>query len=149
MTTKYKLVAIDELNKILNDYPAHESLASRILVNKITELVKKASPAPESEPVAYIDTKMFNSPHLLVNGKVVNATEWVRSFEKSAYIYTHPPADKDAERYRYLRNRIKDDVFNNEGKKAGVWIDCTNEDGTLCLLTGDDADEAIDEAMKG
>lgn len=55
---------------------------------------------------------------------------------------------KDAERYRYLRNRAKEDVFNNNGKDAGVWIDCTEEDGTLVLITGEDADEAIDLAMK-
>lgn len=56
---------------------------------------------------------------------------------------------KDAERYRYLRSRDKDEVFNNDGVKAGVWIDCTAEDGTLQLLTFEDADAAIDAVFAG
>jgi hypothetical protein len=56
---------------------------------------------------------------------------------------------KDAERYRYLRNRNPPDVLLNGGEKAGVWIDCEIEN-TLTLLTGEDADKAIDaEIAKG
>lgn len=56
---------------------------------------------------------------------------------------------KDAERYRYLRSRNKDEVFDNDGVAAGVWIDCTSESGTLQLLTEEDADAAIDAAREG
>lgn len=52
----------------------------------------------------------------------------------------------DAARYRYLRNRQSHDVFNKDGSEAGAWIDCTAADGTLVLLTGEDADAAIDAA---
>ena len=52
----------------------------------------------------------------------------------------------DAERYRYLRNRDPDEVFNKSGKAAGVWIDWEDDTAGLQLLTGDDADAAIDAA---
>lgn len=50
----------------------------------------------------------------------------------------------DAERYRYLRNRNRQEVLNLTGPAAGVWIDCDDENGDLIFLTGDDADAAID-----
>jgi hypothetical protein len=53
---------------------------------------------------------------------------------------------KDAERYRYLRNRNPTDVLQTSGDAAGCWIDCDAEE-TLTLLTGEDADAAIDAAM--
>jgi hypothetical protein len=53
---------------------------------------------------------------------------------------------KDAERYRYLRNRYPADVLQTAGDAAGCWIDCEAGD-TLTLLTGEDADAAIDAAM--
>ena len=53
-------------------------------------------------------------------------------------------AVKDAERYRYLRNRSSAQVLETVGPDAGCWIDCDDEDGGLCLLTGQDADAAID-----
>lgn len=53
-------------------------------------------------------------------------------------------AVKDAERYRYLRNRKSAQVLEMVGPAAGCWIDCDDEDGGLCLLTGQDADAAID-----
>ena len=52
----------------------------------------------------------------------------------------------DAERYRYLRNRDAAYVLKTTGPAAGCWIDCDGEDGGLCLLTGEDADAAIDAA---
>ena len=58
---------------------------------------------------------------------------------------------RDAERYRYLRNRDPAEVMSKEGKDAGCWIDCEEEGGiayNLQLLTGDDADAAIDAALK-
>lgn len=61
--------------------------------------------------------------------------------------------EKDAKRYRYLRNRKPDDVLLCNGPAAGCWID-TEETGDpgkpylLTLLTGDDADAAIDAAME-
>lgn len=54
-------------------------------------------------------------------------------------------AIKDAERYRYLRSRTIADVFSKHGPDAGCWIDCEMDD-ELVLLTGDDADAAIDAA---
>jgi len=54
---------------------------------------------------------------------------------------------KDAERYRYLRNRVPASVIQNIGEYAGCWIDCEVGE-TLTLLTGDDADAAIDAAMQ-
>ena len=52
-------------------------------------------------------------------------------------------------RYRYLRNRDPKEVFGKSGKAAGVWIDWEDDMAGLQLLTGDDADAAIDAAMKG
>lgn len=51
----------------------------------------------------------------------------------------------DAERYRYLRNRNPQEILPVIGPAAGVWIDCDDENGELTLLTGEDADKAIDE----
>jgi hypothetical protein len=53
---------------------------------------------------------------------------------------------RDAERYRYLRNRDPKQVWRRSGKAAGVWIDCEDDLSGLQLLTGDDADAAIDAA---
>jgi hypothetical protein len=53
----------------------------------------------------------------------------------------------DAERYRYLRNRNPQEILPVSGNAAGVWIDCDDENGELTLLTGEDADAAIDAAM--
>jgi hypothetical protein len=53
----------------------------------------------------------------------------------------------DAERYRYLRNRNPQEILLVIGNAAGVWIDCDDENGELTLLTGEDADAAIDAAM--
>jgi hypothetical protein len=54
---------------------------------------------------------------------------------------------KDAERYRYLRDRVPAEVLGQVKSAAGCWIDGEDEEGTLILLTGDDADAAIDAAM--
>lgn len=56
--------------------------------------------------------------------------------------------EQDAARYRYLRNRIAEIVLSGKGPVIGCWIDCENEAEELILLTGDDADAAIDKAMK-
>ena len=53
---------------------------------------------------------------------------------------------KDADRYRYLRDRKPMDVLQTVGSAAGCWIDCEVGE-VLTLLTGDDADAAIDKAM--
>lgn len=55
---------------------------------------------------------------------------------------------RDAERYRYLRNRDPNEVFGKSGRAAGVWIDWEDDMAGLQLLTGDDADAAIDAAMQ-
>lgn len=54
----------------------------------------------------------------------------------------------DAERYRYLRNRDPQEILAVIGPAAGVWIDCEEENGDLTLLTGEDADAAIDAEMR-
>jgi len=54
---------------------------------------------------------------------------------------------RDAERYRYLRNRDPKEVFGKSGEAAGVWIDWEDDMAGLQLLTGDDADAAIDAAI--
>lgn len=54
---------------------------------------------------------------------------------------------KDAARYRYLRNRSPAVVLDRFGQEAGVWIDMESDEGRLVLLTGDDADTAVDAAM--
>ena len=56
--------------------------------------------------------------------------------------------ERDAARYRYLRNRNAEHVLTSEGPSAGIWIDCEDTEGTLILLTGEDADQAIDAEMK-
>lgn len=55
---------------------------------------------------------------------------------------------REAERYRYLRNRDPAEVLSKEGKDAGCWIDCEDDMAGLQLLTGDDADTAIDAALQ-
>jgi len=60
------------------------------------------------------------------------------------------PMEQDAERYRYLRNRRPADVLNVSGPAAGCWIDCEGGEDKpypLMLLTGADADAAIDAVM--
>lgn len=54
--------------------------------------------------------------------------------------------EADAARYHYLRNRHAGYVLTTTGPAAGCWIDCDGEDGELILLTGEDADAAIDAA---
>ena len=54
---------------------------------------------------------------------------------------------KEAERYRYLRNRKPAEVMGRGKAAAGCWIDCEDANGNLALLTGDDADTAIAAAM--
>lgn len=54
--------------------------------------------------------------------------------------------EADAERYQYLRNRVPDDVTWGHGPEAGCWIDAEDGHDCLILLTGDDADAAIDAA---
>jgi hypothetical protein len=53
----------------------------------------------------------------------------------------------DAARYRYLRNRVPSEVLDGFGREAGIWIDMETDEGRLQLLTGDDADKDIDEAI--
>lgn len=54
---------------------------------------------------------------------------------------------EDAARYQYLRDRISSEVIEGRGPEAGAWIDCEDEDGSLTLITGDDADEFIDSQI--
>ena len=54
---------------------------------------------------------------------------------------------KDAARYRYLRDRNREECINTSGPEAGAWIDCEDEYFNLVLLTDKDADDFIDEAM--
>lgn len=65
--------------------------------------------------------------------------------EVKGLIAERDAAVKDAERYRYLRNRDSKTVLETKGPAAGCWIDCETDD-ELVLLTGDDADAAIDAA---
>ena len=55
--------------------------------------------------------------------------------------------ERDAMRYRYLRNRVPAEVMGQVKSAAGCWIDGEDEEGVLMLLTGDDADAAVDAAM--
>ena len=55
---------------------------------------------------------------------------------------------KDAARYRYLRHESRRKCLDLNGPEAGCWIDCEDEHHTLVLLTGEDADKAIDAAME-
>lgn len=52
----------------------------------------------------------------------------------------------DAERYRYLRNREPSQVLTGRYEAAGCWIDTEDHNGVLTLVTGKDADAAIDAA---
>jgi hypothetical protein len=66
---------------------------------------------------------------------------------RQAVLAERDAAVKDAERYRYLRNRDRTAVLEGRGPNAGCWIDCETDD-ELVLLTGEDADAAID-ALRG
>ena len=71
---------------------------------------------------------------------------------ETARLRDTPPAQaaadaRDAERYRYLRNRVPSEVLGQLKRAAGCWIDCEDDDGVLTLLTGHDADAAIDAAI--
>ena len=55
---------------------------------------------------------------------------------------------KDATRYRYLRSESRRAALDLNGPAAGCWIDCEDEAHSLILLTGEDADAAIDKAME-
>lgn len=58
-------------------------------------------------------------------------------------------ARADAERYRYLRHADRRLCLTVSGPVAGCWIDCDGDNGELVLLTGEDADKAIDAALAG
>ena len=53
---------------------------------------------------------------------------------------------KNAERYLYLRNRVPSEVLGQVKSAAGCWIDAEDGEGILVLLTGEDADAAVDAA---
>ena len=55
---------------------------------------------------------------------------------------------RDAERYRYLRSESRREALDKWGPAAGCWIDSEDEHHNLILLTGEDADAAIDKAME-
>lgn len=54
----------------------------------------------------------------------------------------------DALRYRHLRNRVPTQVLDRFGEAAGAWIDTESNDGRLILLTGVDADVAVDTSRR-
>ena len=74
--------------------------------------------------------------------------ETARLLAENAALKAQAAADaRDAERYRYLRNRVPSEVLGQLKRAAGCWIDCEDDDGVLTLLTGHDADAAIDAAI--
>ena len=70
--------------------------------------------------------------------------------EGAVPLYEHPHQDivRDAARYRYLRSESRRDALDLNGPAAGCWIDSEDEHHNLIMLTGVDADEAIDNAME-
>jgi hypothetical protein len=74
---------------------------------------------------------------------------WACAFCGHKFVPLDLALEKDAERYRYLKGRVPSDVLQRSGPDAGCWIDCevSSGPGSLTLLTGDDADTAIDAAM--
>ena len=115
------------------------------------ERLRAALAAPKQEPVAF--------GYLWPTGRhpEFRFTQQKRDGVDGMPIYTAPPAAapdetealrRDAERYRYLRNRDPKQVSRRSGKAAGVWIDWKDDLSGLQLLTGDDADAAIDAAME-
>lgn len=83
---------------------------------------------------------------ILREGDALNTTAmgmeyWNSIHDKLAEVVT------DAQRYRYLRDRNPADVLEKTGDEAGCWIDCEVGEA-LTLLTGADADDAIDKARR-
>ena len=120
------------------------------------------------EPDAYIDDRKLPQPHCVTSLNYCSAVD-VMSGRHLEYlpVYTADTVQRliakeraevarltaerdalkaDAERYRYLRNRVPAEVMNKRGAAAGCWIDCEDATGRLTLVTGDDADKDIDAA---
>ena len=53
---------------------------------------------------------------------------------------------RNSDRYLYLRNRAPSEVLGQVKSAAGCWIDAEDSEGILVLLTGEDADAAVDAA---
>lgn len=78
-----------------------------------------------------------------------DAEAWRAAQEVSgAYLTRLHLISQYAKRYAYLRDIKRQKSLTLNGPEAGVWCDCEDEVGTLVLLTEDDLDEAIDEAMR-
>jgi hypothetical protein len=121
-----------------------------------------AAPCPEPEPVAlahcpYTPPPSAHFGYVLGDHWLETAYSRVLAGEAEAEVLKDcgwervgdaEALRRDAERYRYLRNRDPKEVFGKSGKAAGVWIDWEDDMAGLQLLTGDDAAAAIDAAMK-
>ena len=130
-----------EALEIAQDDCIHGEMAepSPIFENAITALeTALAEPQPEIE--------RLKAERDALKAAAEKGTEYVLAHINQDLKTERDAAVADAERYRYLRNRKKGEVFSKYGPDAGCWIDCEDEQQHLVLLTGDDADAAIDAA---
>lgn len=122
-----------------------------------------AAEVPMPEPIGFIDSNdsetwatLTHNAHelaaLRISSTVFHVSQ-MRTYgdarEAAGYARGLAEAGKDAERYLYLRNRDEQFVLTTGGLVRGCFIDSESEDGTLVLLTGADADDAIDAALRG
>jgi hypothetical protein len=136
------------------------STTQRELKIRAVEALRTALAAPEPEPVAlahcpYTPPPSAHFGYVLGDHWLETAYSRVLDGEAEADVLrdcgwerVDEALRRDAERYRYLRNRDPKEVFCKSGKAAGVWIDWEDDMAGLQLLTGDDADAAIDAAMQ-
>lgn len=116
---------------------------------QIEHLWKKATNNPHHDTnwhdAQVIEFAKLVAKHTLANIDPSSFMSWQEGYEAGKQA-ERDALRADAERYRYLRNRNPDRVLFARGSAAGVWIDCEDDSETLTMLTGNDADAAIDAA---
>ena len=150
MTTKYKLVPIEPTEEMFiaareyyfklhpnrGAWPCGEAMG-------IYKAMLEASPAQESEPVGYTSQGYIDG----VKNSIGDLGNFAGNFFKRKWenvnipLYTQPPADKDTERYRWIKSK----AFTTENYDYGAGYDYV----IRFYKSSENIDEAIDEAMKG
>ena len=122
---------------------AEYKLCRELLTARATEL---SSLKAQSEPVAYADSFDLAKTDNNMNFFVTHADKWQDGMRFSVPLYTRPaPADKDAERYRWLRDGGEDSGFGVA--KFNYGSDEYPNLADVDWFDGAYADAAIDAAM--
>jgi hypothetical protein len=146
MTNKYKLVPIEPTDEMMSagcgidcKEPCYADCKNNGILRAQYKAMLEAAPPADVEPVAWlIDDEM----HL--NGFTLEkrTADYYSLLGKATPLYTQPPADKDAERYRWLcmqQDTSTAFIMGKYASKEGSYGDFSCEKINI--------DEAIDKAM--